>query len=85
MLPIWLNRAFDAYVLEDADLEIELSEAEMFATTYTECINSIERIPQGTLMEMEQEEQLAYFRQFTDCAVLVDPSLEGMFDFSTEE
>jgi ABC-type glycerol-3-phosphate transport system substrate-binding protein len=85
VLPIWLNRAFDAYVLEDADLEAELSDAQFFATTYMECINSIERIDLGTVSNMTLQEQLAYTRQFTDCAVSVDPSLESMFSFMSGE
>lgn len=85
VLPIWLNRAMDAYVLEDADLEAELSDAQFFATTYMECINSIERIDLGTLSDMSLQEQLTYTRQFTDCAVSVDPSLESMFSFMSGE
>ena len=85
VLPIWLNRAMDAYVLEDTDLETALGDADLFASAYMECIDSIERIPQGTLLAMEQDEQIAYFRQFTDCAVSVDPSLESIFVFPEEE
>lgn len=33
----WLNRAFDRYVLEDADLEAELAEAEVFTRAFMEC------------------------------------------------
>jgi hypothetical protein len=72
-------------VLEDADLEAELSDAQFFATTYMECINSIERIDLGTVSNMTLQEQLAYTRQFTDCAVSVDPSLESMFSFMSGE
>jgi ABC-type glycerol-3-phosphate transport system substrate-binding protein len=85
LLPIWLNQAFDAYVLEDADLEAELDEAQMTATTYLECVSGIEELPMGQLMEMSQDEQIAYSRQFTDCAVSVDPSLASVFSFPEDE
>lgn len=82
-LSVWLNRALDAYVLEDADLEAELADAELLATTYMGCIDSIERIPQGDILEMDSEAQTAYFEQFTECAISVDPSLASMFGLST--
>ena len=85
VLPIWLNRAMDAYVLEDADLEGELSDAQLFATAYMGCIDGIERIDLGTVSAMPLQEQLTYIRQFSDCAVSVDPSLESMFSFMSGE
>ena len=85
LLPVWLNRAFDAYVLEDADLQTELDEAQMTATTYLECVSGIEERPLGELTAMTQDEQIAYARQFTDCAVSVDPSLESIFSFPEDE
>jgi hypothetical protein len=57
----------------------------LFATTYLECISNIERIDLGTLSNLTLEEQLDYSRQFTDCAVSVDPSLESMFSFMSGE
>lgn len=83
VVPIWLNRAMDAYVLEDADLETALSDAQYYATTYMECISGIERVDIGTLADMSLQEQMNYTRQFIDCAVSVDPSLESMFSFMT--
>lgn len=78
-LSVWLNRALDAYVLEDADLEAELGEAELLATAYMECISTIERISQGQLRQMDQDAQIAYTEQFMDCAISIDPTMESMF------
>lgn len=84
LLPVWLNRALDAYVLEDADLETELKDAELIATAYLDCISSIQEIPMSDLGEMPTEEQIAYGRQFVDCAISVDPSLESVFAYPEE-
>ncbi|MEP7290305.1 MAG: extracellular solute-binding protein [Chloroflexota bacterium] len=81
ILPVWLNKAMDAYVLEDADLEAELADAQMFADTYSECIADIPIIPSAELAQMGTAESTAYYEQYTDCAVRVDPSLEAMFNF----
>ena len=37
LMQFWLGRAFDRYVLEDADLEAELVEAEGIVRAYQEC------------------------------------------------
>lgn len=36
---VWLNRAFDAYVFDDADLEAELLNAEQVTQSYIDCIS----------------------------------------------
>lgn len=36
---LWLNRAFDAYVLDDGDLEAELANAEQLTQSYIDCIS----------------------------------------------
>jgi ABC-type glycerol-3-phosphate transport system substrate-binding protein len=65
----WLNRAFDRYVLEDADLDAELAEAQIFITAYQDCAADI---PAPSTPEQE----MAWYTQFLDCAVKADPSLE---------
>jgi hypothetical protein len=72
VLRYWLYRAFDRYVLQDGDLEAELKEAESFAKAYIGCIA---RIPPNSAAT--EQELIAYYRQFTDCAVKIDPSLKS--------
>ncbi len=36
---LWLDRAFDAYVLDDGDLEAELATAEVSTQAYIDCIS----------------------------------------------
>jgi ABC-type glycerol-3-phosphate transport system substrate-binding protein len=79
----WMNRAFDRYVLEDADLEVELADAEANARDYLECAASIPAFDPALLET--QEQQIDYFRQFGDCATAIDPSLEPLFNFGEEE
>lgn len=72
VLTIWLNRAFDRYVLEDADLEVELEEAQLFAASYQGCAANIPPATQG-------DNILSYFQQYINCAVQIDPSLSDQF------
>lgn len=77
---LWLNRAFDRYVLQDGDLEAELTEAQQMAMAFRECASSI---PQVNLAQLvTPEEMLAYLRQFADCAIGVDPSFREHWQFS---
>lgn len=77
VMQLWLYRAFDNYVLEDGDLDAKLAEAETFTQAYQECVANI---PPNTLPpDASQQEQLEYFRQYTDCAVDIDPSLNSLF------
>ncbi|MBZ0295123.1 MAG: extracellular solute-binding protein [Anaerolineae bacterium] len=66
----WLNRAFDRYVLEDADLDLELSQAEAYAKEYQTCIDNIAPLTEGSI-----DEQRQYFQQFQQCATSVDPTI----------
>lgn len=66
----WLNRAMDRYVLENADLEYELAEAEMLTLAYQDCaanivINETDPDPNGG--------QFQLFQQIQQCALSVDP------------
>ena len=78
IVQIWMNRAFDAYVLEDADLEIVLAEAQTYINDYRVCTDSIEERTPEELSNMEQEEAIAYSSQFSQCAVDVDPTLSDL-------
>lgn len=69
----WLNIAFDKYVLEDLDLETVLGEAQLFAQNYQGCVATIPPFDRAV------QEQQDYLQQFADCAIQVDPSLDGVF------
>lgn len=69
----WLNRAMDRYVLEDADLETELADADVFAKDYQTCTANLPAFDQSA----SQQDQLRYARQIFDCAGSVDPSMES--------
>ena len=74
VLSFFLNRVFDRYVLENADLDSELKQAETYAKGYQECIAKIPpEVPTAT------KEMTAYYQQFTDCAIKLDPSLKSLF------
>lgn len=77
MIEIWVNRAFDHYVLEDADLDAELAGAQLFITAYQDCVAGAEA-PDSA---QAAEEQLnAYYKKLMECAVTVDPSLDEQFN-----
>lgn len=75
----WLNRAFDRYVLEDADLEAELTEAQNFTTEYRACSAAVEPVEfgqgQGDPAAIQQ-----YIEQIQQCIVQVDPTATGFFN-----
>jgi hypothetical protein len=64
---LWLNRAFDNYVLNDAELEPELADAETFTKAFQECAVN----PPAFNRENPGE----YFQFFFDCASRVDPTI----------
>jgi ABC-type glycerol-3-phosphate transport system substrate-binding protein len=73
LLYTWLFRAFDRYVNEDADLQQELEEAELFTLAFLQCTEeNIEPYSPG-------DNLFGYFGQYTDCALQVDPSMDGTF------
>lgn len=80
---MWLNKTFDNYVLKDGNLETDLVDAERFISEYRTCV---EPIPDISPMELtEQTAARAYYRQFADCAISVDPSLESQFSWYYQE
>jgi ABC-type glycerol-3-phosphate transport system substrate-binding protein len=74
ILGYFLNRAFDRYVLDNADLQAELKEAELFAKGYQECTANIAPMTGTTTEELG-----AYYKQFSDCAIKIDPGLKSVF------
>lgn len=73
----WFNQAMDAYVLDNADLDTALADAQTKIEEYGECIAPIPP-PENGLFDQETWE--AYYKQFTDCAVAVDPDLAERFE-----
>lgn len=80
---LWLNRAFDRYVLEDADLEAELAAAQSSAVAYQECVAPIP--PFDISQYPTPSDQQRYFEQFTDCLLLVDPELANSLGISSSD
>jgi ABC-type glycerol-3-phosphate transport system substrate-binding protein len=68
----WLDKAFDDYVLHDGDLSGDLATAETYAKGFLECTANIPPYDPAT------EQQLAYLKQYTDCAAKVDPSSKSL-------
>lgn len=73
LVTYWLYRAFDRYVLEDADLQLELDEAQVFATAFQGCTANIP--PYDPALQT----QFDYLSQYINCAIEVDPSTESLF------
>lgn len=69
----WLFRAFDRYVLEGANLEDELTQAEQFTREYLVCKENI------LSFDSTHQTRRAYNRQHIDCAVHIDPSSQSFF------
>ena len=69
LLTFWLNRAFDRYVNEGADLDLELAEAQTFTEAYQQCAAGIP--PYNPALDAFE----TYYQQFQDCAVRADPSI----------
>jgi len=76
IVEFWLNRAFDRYVLEDADLETELSDAQNYVTAYQQCAANIPPRDAAT------QDRFAYMQQFMECAGSVDPTVSSVFAVS---
>lgn len=70
----WLYRVFDKFVEdENTDLAFELSEAQLFADSYLECIAQIP--PE----DLQGGDFIASYRLYRECAIKIDPTAETMF------
>jgi ABC-type glycerol-3-phosphate transport system substrate-binding protein len=78
LLQHWLFEAFDAYVHDDADLELALAEAETYAKNFQECALALPPYDSSSA-ETGQE----YYKEFSACAVKVDPRLSTIFTGTT--
>ncbi len=70
----WLGRAFDRYVLENADLASELQDAELITRAYQDCIAAIP--PYDPALHADGA---AYLGLYDQCAARVDPAWSGSF------
>lgn len=77
ILPMWLNKAFDAYVLEDADLQTALEDAQTLAVAYQQCTANIPAYD-----PLVNNDPTSYLQQFIDCAVQVDPEMSALLGVS---
>jgi ABC-type glycerol-3-phosphate transport system substrate-binding protein len=68
----WLYKAFDNYVLHNADLDTELKNAQDFAQGFQQCVAGIPAYDPSSAQSAQQ-----FQRQYLDCAVKVDPSLKN--------
>ncbi len=71
ILQLWLNRAFDNYVLNDGDLEADLADAQTFASAYQECAANLPPVDRSAGPEV--------FQQIQECVVAADPSMASLF------
>jgi multiple sugar transport system substrate-binding protein len=67
---IWLNQAFDGYVIRDEDLALEMADAETKITAFNECVAALPPFDWNTP---------GAFEGYTNCAVQIDPELSAMF------
>jgi hypothetical protein len=71
MQEYWLRQAFENYVVNGADLETELAEAELFTKAYMECTASI---VVDTTSSDAGDQRRQYAEQVMTCASSVDSS-----------
>lgn len=76
---MWVNQAFDNYVLEDADLETELAEADRKINELRTCGADFPELTPSQVQSMTQEEITEHYDQLTNCIISVDPALESRF------
>jgi ABC-type glycerol-3-phosphate transport system substrate-binding protein len=76
---LWLYEAFDDYVLNAGDLDSALTDAAFYIENYRDCIGDITTLDSVDITDMEAME--AFVRQYTDCAVTVDPRMQERFGF----
>ncbi|QPC83285.1 extracellular solute-binding protein [Phototrophicus methaneseepsis] len=70
---IWLYRAFDAYVLEDADLVAELEQAQVYAQDFITCAGALPPFESGT------DDVQEYTLEYVQCAIDTDSSMSELF------
>jgi|GEM_PF-2146399 len=82
--PNFFYYALDNVMLNDADIEAEMMQAEENLGLFRECVAGIDQLPQDQVAELwhtDRDAGLAYTRQFTDCAVTLVPELREQYSF----
>ncbi|MEO8611218.1 MAG: hypothetical protein ABI690_25200 [Chloroflexota bacterium] len=67
----WLGRAFDAYVLDIADLDTVLADAQSKADDFVSCVNKIPALS----ADAGEAEMSAYYDGLAACMKLADPAM----------
>lgn len=73
----WVLRVFDAYVLDDVELDTALDQSRQFIADYATCIDPIEIRGAGDFVN--QDDMQNYAQQFSVCAQQVDPIFAELF------
>jgi len=70
---MWLQAAFDAYVVDDADLATELADAQTYIVAFNECVAALPSFDPATQAQPE------FFEAYIECATQIDPDMNAMF------
>ncbi len=75
IIQFWLNRAFDNYVMNDADLSAELADAQTYATAFQQCVAALppDQTPSSDGFGISLNTSI------TNCATQADPSIANLF------
>jgi hypothetical protein len=77
IIQFWLNRAFDNYVLNNADLAAELADAQTYATAFQQCVAALP--PAETPGGGPFGGAVALNENVRNCAATADPTVESLF------
>ena len=76
LIQFWLNRAFDNYVLNNADLSAELSDAQTYATAFQQCVAAL---PPASTTDNAGGGPRGINKDIADCANKADSTAGAMF------
>ncbi|MBI1256511.1 MAG: extracellular solute-binding protein [Chloroflexi bacterium] len=77
LIQFWLNRAFDNYVLNNADLNAELSDAQTYATAFQQCVAALP--PASTTDSARGPGIIGINSAVRDCANQADSTAGALF------
>ena len=78
-----LNLTFDDILLNGADVETAFMDGQSYLESYRECAMPIPRLQNRE--SISNEEAIAHYRQYTDCAIALRPELRETFSFYYED
>lgn len=76
IIQYWLNRAFDNYVLRDGDLNADLADAQLYATSFQECVA---QLPPEESSGAGGGRRFGIPEGVRNCAAMVDPTVASFF------